>query len=310
MKNKKIRRILIIVIVFIMIVSSTILVANLVKEDFDFDQNLDSESEEFGQKSTEDIEEFSEISEEELTEGKTEFEQNQPEKEETLVKTQAPKSDNCTATFNELMLINPNFTVSTDFISERKSQLVNITDIYGIKEGNPGNGVPLLDPEAAKYLNNMLSDYKKAYPGHEITTRSCFRSEGTTCGRLCYATGTSDHHSGYTCDLIDDAYGGILDTDYLESHPEWTWLHQNSYKYGFIDRFVSEWAGGSMSAPANVDETGTTGLYETWHFRYVGKNAAKEIALGKYNDGNYDSLEHYLKASGKITNLLDKTSCN
>ena len=152
--------------------------------------------------------------------------------------------------------------------------------------------------------------FRSAYPGHEITTRSCFRSEGTNCGRLCYATGTSDHHTGYTCDLVDDAYGGLLDTDYLESHPEWTWLHQNSYKYGFIDRFVSEWAGGSMIAPVNVDENGTTGLYETWHFRYVGKAAAKDIALGKYNSGNYDSLEHYLKASGRVKNLLDKTSCN
>ena len=65
-----------------------------------------------------------------------------------------------------------------------------------------------------------------------------------------------------------------------------------------------------MSEPVNVNSEGTTGLYETWHYRYVGITAATEIATGKYNNGNYDSLEHYLKASGRVTDLLDKTSCN
>ena len=293
MKNKKNRSTAVAIIVFIMVIASTVLVANLIKENPDFGQNLDTESEDFGEISETETDDFSENSETEITEENPDSDENQDEKEETLVETPTINSDNCTTSFGTLMLINPNFSVSTDFIAERKSQLVNITDLYGIKEGNEYNGVPLLDPEAAVNLKEMLDAYKKAYPGHEITTRSCFRSEGTNCGRLCYATGTSDHHTGYTCDLVDDAYGGLLDTDYLESHPEWTWLHQNSYKYGFIDRFVSEWAGGSMSAPVNVDENGTTGLYETWHFRYVGIKNATEIATGKYNDGKYDSLEHW-----------------
>ena len=32
-----------------------------------------------------------------------------------------------------------------------------------------------------------------------------------------------------------------------------------------------------MSAPANVDASGSTGLFETWHYRYVGVAAATEI---------------------------------
>ena len=43
---------------------------------------------------------------------------------------------------------------------------------------------------------------------------------------------------------------------------------------------------------------------ETWHYRYVGIVVAREIAEGKYNGGQYDSLEHYLKATGRIENLL------
>ena len=120
---------------------------------------------------------------------------------------------------------------------------------------------------------------------------------------MCAATGTSDHHTGLTCDLIDSAYGTGLGTDNAYLHPEWKWLHNNSYKYGFIDRFPPEWAGGSMDEPLNVDENGTTGLYETWHFRYVGIPAATEIATGVYNNGAYDSLEHYLKARELVSDL-------
>lgn len=211
---------------------------------------------------------------------------------------------NFTTTWGELMLINPNFTVSADWIANRKTELIDITNTYGIIEGNPGNGTPLLDPTAATHLNDMLIAYQAYNPGHEITTRSCFRSVGTNCGRLCYATGTSDHHTGYTCDLVDDYYGDSLDTDTYANHPDWQWLHENSYKYGFIDRFIEEWAGGTMYEPVNIDANGTTGLYETWHYRYVGITAATEIATGKYNNGNYDSLEHYLKASGRLKSLL------
>jgi len=330
-KNKT-QKIVILAVSFVLVVALTVLVASLINdnvyfsdgtgednrrvteifafEDGEFSENSDPKTDDSGENSDPKTANSSKNSDEKETDKNSTLDKNQDKKEGTLVETPTIKSDNCTTSLGKLMLINPNFTVTRDYISERKSQLINITERYGIREGNSWNGVPLLDSEAAVYLNEMLNAYKEAYKGHEITTRSCFRSEGTNCGRLCYATGTSDHHSGYTCDLIDDAYGGLLDTDYLESHPEWTWLHENSYKYGFIDRFVSSWAGGSMSEPINVDENGTTGLYETWHFRYVGKTAAREIALGKYNNGNYDSLEHYLKASGRVKNLLDKSSCN
>ena len=140
-----------------------------------------------------------------------------------------------------------------------------------------------------------------------MKTVSCFRMYGTSCGRLCAATGTSEHHSGYTCDLIDAAYGTTLDTGYLEAHKEWLWLKNNSYKYGFIDRYPIEWAGGSMAESINVDENGTTGYYETWHYRYVGVAAATDIATGKYNGGKYDSLEHYLKATGYVRDLRNAT---
>ena len=237
-----------------------------------------------------------------------EIEKEDPSVAETQEVIPSPASEpvtsgNCTAGYGKLTLINANFTVDMNYIYTRRSQLVDLTATYGINELNSYNGVPLLDPEAAPHPNEMIKAYETENPGHEMKTVSCFRMYGTSCGRLCAATGTSEHHSGYTCDLIDSAYGTSLDTDYYENHLEWQWLKANSYKYGFIDRYPIEWAGGTMAQPLNVNENGTTGYYETWHYRYVGVPAATEIATGKYNSGKYDSLEHYLKATGYVKDL-------
>ena len=248
-------------------------------------------------------------------ESAVEEEEEAPEEsEEEAEKEEAPKAvsdgGNCTtSSFGNLMLVNPNFTVSTSWIANRKTKLISVSKTYGIKEGKSSNGDNLLDAEAAKHLNEMVKAYEEYNVGHTMVTRSCFRQVGTKCGRLCAATGTSDHHTGLTCDLIDPKYGTELDTDYYKNHKEWQWLRENSYKYGFIDRFPLAWAGGSMSQPINVDANGTTGLYETWHFRYVGVKAATEIATGKYNNGKYDSLEHYLKQIGKVKDLKNG-KCN
>ena len=43
------------------------------------------------------------------------------------------------------------------------------------------------------------------------------------------------------------------------------WLMENSWRYGFILRYPE-------------DKSEITGIiYEPWHYRYVGKEAAKEI---------------------------------
>ena len=222
--------------------------------------------------------------------------------DESVVFTNAP-SNNCTIKFGALMLINPNFTVENEFISSRRGELISLSANYGINEYNASNGDNLLDAEAAEKINEMIKAYEAENPGHTMETMSCFRSVGTNCGRLCAATGTSDHHTGLTCDLVDPTYGVSLDTSTYDSHPDWQWLKANSYKYGFIDRFPEAWAGGSMDEPVNVDANGSTGLFETWHYRYVGVGPATEIATGKYNNGQYDSLEHYLLARGMVTDL-------
>ncbi|WP_415930160.1 M15 family metallopeptidase [Zhenpiania hominis] len=69
--------------------------------------------------------------------------------------------------------------------------------------------------------------------------------------------GTSEHELGLAVDINAE---GQTDGNRL-----YQWLAEHSWKYGFILRY-----------PAEKEEI--TGIdYEPWHFRYVGKQAAKEM---------------------------------
>ena len=75
--------------------------------------------------------------------------------------------------------------------------------------------------------------------------------------------GTSEHQLGLALDIVDLDYQQ-LDTRQEET-PVQQWLMENSWKYGFILRYPT-------------DKSEITGIiYEPWHYRYVGKQAAKVI---------------------------------
>lgn len=86
--------------------------------------------------------------------------------------------------------------------------------------------------------------------------------------------GTSEHQLGLAVDVVD------LNNQNLDSTQEATavqqWLMAHSWEYGFILRYPN-------------DKSDLTGIiYEPWHYRYVGKDAAAEI----YRQGL--CLEEYL----------------
>ena len=88
--------------------------------------------------------------------------------------------------------------------------------------------------------------------------------------------GTSEHQLGLALDIVDVA-NQVLD-ERQENTEVQKWLMKNSWKYGFILRYPT-------------DKSDITGIsYEPWHYRYVGKEAAKEI----YEAGI--CLEEYLNA--------------
>lgn len=87
--------------------------------------------------------------------------------------------------------------------------------------------------------------------------------------------GTSEHQLGLAVDIVDLTYQILDETQ--EKTAVQKWLIENSWKYGFILRYPN-------------DKREITGIiYEPWHYRYVGKAAAKEI-----NERGI-CLEEYLK---------------
>jgi len=75
--------------------------------------------------------------------------------------------------------------------------------------------------------------------------------------------GASEHHLGLAMDV------GQLNTAALNEKFADTvggiWVKENCWRFGFILRYGEEW------------ESVTGYKYEPWHFRYVGKELAKEI---------------------------------
>lgn len=72
--------------------------------------------------------------------------------------------------------------------------------------------------------------------------------------------GHSEHQTGLALDILNKNWSYIADTD-----KEFDWLVKNSYKYGFILRYLK----------GKEEITGY--IYEPWHFRYVGTELAEEI---------------------------------
>lgn len=82
-------------------------------------------------------------------------------------------------------------------------------------------------------------------------------------GKRVAVPGTSEHELGLAVDIVDVNYQN-LDSKQEETAAQ-KWLIANSWKYGFILRYPNE----------KSDVTGI--IYEPWHYRYVGKELAKEL---------------------------------
>ena len=90
--------------------------------------------------------------------------------------------------------------------------------------------------------------------------------------------GTSEHSTGLAADLISaDYYTKLPDLlPEFEEFEEAKWLKEHCAEYGFILRF-----------PKGKEDI-TQVVFEPWHFRYVGKQAAAEIMAAGI------TLEEYL----------------
>lgn len=181
----------------------------------------------------------------------------------------------------ELVLVNP-------WSSLTEGYRVQLTDLGGGEQ---------IDRRCYHELQDMLDGCRAA--GMEPLICSAYRSQETQerlfadqvdlwtsqgysleearaeAGKVVAVPGTSEHQLGLAVDIVDIT-NQILDES-QENTPTQQWLMENSWKYGFILRYPNE----------KSDITGI--IYEPWHYRYVGKEAAAEI----YQQGI--CLEEYLE---------------
>lgn len=170
-----------------------------------------------------------------------------------------------------------------------------------------------LDSRVAPYMIKMLEDSKK--DGVDLQIVSAYRScsyqqqnfdnslndriqKGMTYEEAYQETaanvalpGKSEHNAGVAADIMTSSYSN-MDDDGFKNTPEYKWLDENAYKYGFILRY-----------PENkTDKTGI--IYEPWHYRFVGEYYAKEIKDSGLCLEEYFEQNGWVDAGGKATQCL------
>ncbi|MDD6502952.1 MAG: M15 family metallopeptidase, partial [Oscillospiraceae bacterium] len=85
----------------------------------------------------------------------------------------------------------------------------------------------------------------------------------TEAAKVVAVPGTSEHQLGLAVDIVDKSYQ-ILDKK-QETTAVQKWLMEHAWEYGFILRYPN----------GTTDLTGI--IYEPWHYRYVGRDAAADI---------------------------------
>jgi len=153
----------------------------------------------------------------------------------------------------------------------------------------PSTFAPEENPEARQALNQMLEAAKQQ--GFDLVAFSGYRSfeyqttlynnyvnrDGQAAAdRYSARPGYSEHQTGLAFDIGERGKEDLWLTEEFGETPAGQWLFAHAQEYGFILRF-----------PQNKEEI-TGYMYESWHYRYVGKDIAKEIAKQSI------TLEEYL----------------
>lgn len=123
-------------------------------------------------------------------------------------------------------------------------------------------GVPLQMVSAYRSINlqdRLFNELVVKYSNSGMSKQDAINKANTSRT----FTGTSEHNTGYGFDILE-AGNWYLSTAF-ENTKQFKWLSEHAADYGFILRYPKD----------KVDITGI--MYEPWHYRYVGVEAAREI---------------------------------
>ena len=164
----------------------------------------------------------------------------------------------------ELMLVNKYNYLDKDY---KPDDVIEISSWYAYAENEASKSIleeykKMFNDAESEGLELIISSGYRDYNNQEETYNEYVRDSGEEQAKK-YASlpGYSEHQTGLAFDILTT---GVL-TNEFEKTKEFEWLKNNSYKYGFILRYPK--------GKENI-----TGFeYESWHYRYVGIEAAKQI---------------------------------
>ncbi len=149
----------------------------------------------------------------------------------------------------------------------------------GLREAQVPGQVRQLREDAAAALEEMYAACKEETKA-QLTSVSGYRSysrqnalyraklqrvNGSVAKAQEYVAppGASEHHLGLAMDVGQQSKAAL--TNAFADTTGGIWMRENCWRFGFILRYGEEW------------EEVTGYKYEPWHFRFVGKELAKEI---------------------------------
>ncbi|MCR5831431.1 MAG: M15 family metallopeptidase [Lachnospiraceae bacterium] len=167
------------------------------------------------------------------------------------------------------------FTVKLSGISDSmQADARIIDDIYEMMDAASSDGVNLMICSAYRSYDRQKSLFNNKI--NKLMGEGMSYLEAYKVGSMNVTVpGTSEHHLGLALDILTGSYTK-MDDGFGETKAG-KWLAENAADYGFILRY-----------PKGKEEI--TGIvYEPWHFRYVGREYAKDI------EERGVCLEEYLK---------------
>lgn len=175
--------------------------------------------------------------------------------------------------YSQLILVNPNNYIPDDYMVE----LETVQGKYKMDIKAAESAKALLSAaKSAGFDMALCSAYRTVEKSRELYNRKVneFLSAGYSediakkeAAKWVAPPGTSEHHTGLAMDLVSSDYWGYYsDLEHAyENFDSFKWMYEHCAEYGFILRYPKD----------KQDITGIT--YEPWHYRYVGKDAAKYI---------------------------------
>lgn len=212
-------------------------------------------------------------------------------KEHTLNFIMTPDAESQESALNlnlpwNLTLVNFHYSLDKDFTPENLSEVNNgyeadsrIVDAAKKMIADAASeNVQIITVSAYRdydYQHNLFNNKIHNLQKEEGYSVDKARTEAAT---VVAAPGTSEHQLGLALDLAD-ANHVVLDES-QENTAAYQWLKDHCQEYGFIVRYPN----------GKTDITGI--IYEPWHFRYVGEEAAKiimeeNITLEEYIENYY-----------------------